>query len=45
MSGKIDFVYLNEQDMIKAGVKDMPGCVKAMEDMFTLLYKEIYQAC
>ena len=43
MNGKIDFIYLNEQDMIKAGVKDMSGCVKAMEDMFTLLYKGDYR--
>ena len=43
MSSKIDFIYLNEQDMIKAGVNDMPGCVKAMEDMFTLLYKGDYR--
>ena len=43
MSSKIDFLYLNEQDMIKAGVMDMPGCVKAMEDMFTLLYKGDYR--
>lgn len=43
MNGKIDFLYLNEQDMIAAGVKDMPGCVAAMEDMFTLLYKGDYR--
>ena len=43
MSGKIDFLYLNEEDMIKAGVMNMPGCVKAMEDMFALLYKGDYR--
>ena len=43
MSGKIDFLYLNEQDMIKAGVTDMPKCISAMEDMFTLLYKGDYR--
>lgn len=43
MSSKIDFVYLNEQDMIKAGVMDMPACISAMEDMFTLLYKGDYR--
>ncbi len=37
MSAKIDFIYLNEQDMIKAGVTDMPGCVATMEEMFILL--------
>lgn len=34
---RIDFLYLSEQDMIKAGVKDMAGCVEAMEEMFKLL--------
>jgi ornithine cyclodeaminase len=34
---KIDFLYLNEEDMIKAGVKEMAGCVEAMEEMFKLL--------
>ncbi len=36
-STKIDFIYLNEQDMIAAGVKDMAGCVEAMEEMFKLM--------
>lgn len=43
MSGKIDFLYLNEEEMISAGVKDMPECVKSMEDMFILLYKGDYR--
>lgn len=34
---KVDFLYLNEEDMIKAGVKDIAGCVEAMEEMFKLL--------
>lgn len=34
---KIDFIYLNEKDMIKAGVKDMAACVDVMEEMFKLL--------
>lgn len=33
----IDFLYLNEEDMIAAGVKDMAGCVEAMEEMFKLM--------
>lgn len=33
----VDFLYLNEEDMIEAGVKDMKGCVEAMEDMFKLM--------
>lgn len=34
---QLDFLYLSEQDMIKAGVKNMVGCVDAMESMFRLL--------
>ncbi|MFW6022041.1 MAG: tyramine oxidase subunit B [Halanaerobiaceae bacterium] len=37
MNTKIDFLYLNEEDMIKAGVKDMAGCVDTMEEVFRLL--------
>ena len=40
---KIDFIYLSEHDMIKAGVTDMPGCVDAMEEMFVLLHKGDYR--
>lgn len=40
---RIDFIYLSEQDMIKAGVTDMPSCVDTMEDMFRLLYKGDYR--
>ena len=40
---KIDFIYLSEPDMIKAGVTDMPGCVDAMEDVFELLHKGDYR--
>lgn len=43
MSSKIDFLYLNEQDMIKAGVKDMHRCMNAMEEMFVLLNKGDYR--
>ncbi len=34
---RIDFLYLNEEDMIAAGVQDMKGCVEAMEEMFKLM--------
>ena len=34
---KIDFLYLNEEDMIKAGVMDMKGCVEALDEMFRLM--------
>lgn len=43
MNKRINFLYLNEQDMLKAGVTDMPRCINAMEDMFTLLYKGDYR--
>ena len=33
----IDFLYLNEEDMIRAGVTDMKGCVDAIEEMFRLM--------
>jgi len=39
----IDFIYLNEEDMIKAGVTDMAGCVDAMEEMFKLLKSGDYR--
>ena len=34
---KVDFLYLSEDDMVKAGVKDMKSCVEAMEEMFKLM--------
>lgn len=34
---EVDFLYLNEEDMVKAGVKDMAGCIEAMEEMFRLM--------
>ena len=40
---KIDFIYLSEPDMIKAGVTDMPGCVDTMEEMFALLHQGDYR--
>ena len=39
MDSKIDFLYLSEPDMIKAGVKDMKSCVDVMEDLLITLYK------
>lgn len=38
VSSKIDFLYLNEQDMLRAGVSNMPACLESMEEMFKLLY-------
>ncbi|MBS0477315.1 MAG: ornithine cyclodeaminase [Proteobacteria bacterium] len=42
-SAKIDFLYLSEQDMIKAGVTDMAACVDTMEEMFGLLWHGDYR--
>ncbi|KRW95217.1 tyramine oxidase subunit B [Paracoccus sp. MKU1] len=42
-STKIDFIYLSEPDMIRAGVTDMPACVDTMEEMFELLYRGDYR--
>lgn len=42
-SSRIDFLYLSEPDMIRAGVTDMPACVDAMEEMFALLYRGDYR--
>lgn len=36
-SGKIDFLYLSEQDMIKAGVLDASKCVEVMGEAMALL--------
>lgn len=42
MSG-IDFLFLNEQDMIDAGVLDMAKCIDEMEEVFRLLSKGDYR--
>lgn len=39
---RIDFLYLNEQDMIKAGVLDAGRCVDTMEEVVSLLGKGDY---
>lgn len=40
---KIDFLYLSEPDMIRAGVTDMAGCVDTMELTLELLYRGDYR--
>jgi len=40
---KIDFLYLNEQDMLKAGVDDVVGCTDCMEDLLKLLDQGDYR--
>lgn len=42
-STKINFLYLSEPDMVRAGVTDMPACVDAMEAMFALLHSGDYR--
>jgi ornithine cyclodeaminase len=34
---RIDFRYLSEEDMIRAGVTDMGACVEVMEEMFRVM--------
>lgn len=33
----IDFIFLSEEDMIKAGVKNMPECIETMEEVIKCL--------
>lgn len=40
---RIDFLYLSEPDMIRAGVTDMAACIDAIEDMFALLWRGDYR--
>lgn len=42
MSSKIDFLYLSEPDMVKAGVKDMAKCIEVMEEMLVTLHAGDY---
>ena len=37
---KIDFLYLNEKDMIEAGVLDAAGCIETMRDTMALFGKK-----
>lgn len=38
----IDFLYLSEEDMMRAGVDDMGACIEVMEEMFCLLSEGDY---
>src|SRR5574344_1815437 len=40
---EVDFLYLSEKDMIKAGVEDMAGCIDTMEELFSLIGKGDYR--
>lgn len=39
----LDFLYLNEEDMIASGVKNMEKCMNSMEEMFTLVRRKDYR--
>lgn len=39
---KVDFIYLNEEDMIEAGVLNMAGCIDEMVEVYKLLSKGDY---
>jgi N-[(2S)-2-amino-2-carboxyethyl]-L-glutamate dehydrogenase len=39
---EVDFLYLNEADMIRAGVTDMKSCIDTIEEMFKLMKKGNY---
>lgn len=39
----MDFWYLSERDMLQCGVKDMPRCIRTMEEVFQLLKKGDYR--
>ena len=45
MYPEVDFLYLNEQEMIKAGVKNMPKCIDTMEDVLKCLTKGSFLYC
>ncbi len=40
---KVDFIYLSEEDMLKAKVDDVVGCTDCMEEMLKLLDKGDYR--
>ncbi len=42
-STRIDFIYLSEPDIIRAGVTGIVSCVDTMEEMFALLYHGDYR--
>ncbi|WOC31740.1 MULTISPECIES: tyramine oxidase subunit B [Caproicibacterium] len=43
MDTSIDFLYLSEEDMRKAGVQDMKGCIDTMQEVFSLMNKGDYR--
>ncbi len=43
MSANIDFLYLSEKDMLRAGVRNMKGCIDTMQEVFSLMSKGDYR--
>lgn len=43
MSAKLEILYLNEEDMLKAGVNDVVRCTDCMEELLKLLDKGDYR--
>lgn len=39
----MEFLYLSEEDMIRAGVKEMPHCIDTMDETFRLLHRGDYR--
>ena len=42
MNTKIDFLYLSEEDMLKAGVNDVVACTECMEELLITMDKGDY---
>lgn len=42
MSEKVELLYLQEEELIEAGILDMKECVNTMEEMFHLMGKGDY---
>ena len=42
MGKHTDFLYLNEEDMIRAGVLDFPRCIDVEEELFGILSRGDY---
>lgn len=38
----VDYIFLNEKDMVKAGVKNMPKCIGTMEELLRCVHKGDY---
>ena len=43
MTEKLEFLYLGEEDMLRAGVENMSDCINTMEDVFSLMAKNDYR--